>query len=101
MLSLKRNRVQSKKKKRRFLITSKNCWIIEDKLVPLYSHLVDCYSNQRLEDPFCCEIIQVKQEPEDDFLLESLSLPSVDDHHDSTNHLDEVICCFIDFCSHT
>ena len=92
MPSSKRTRIQSKKRKRRFLMTSKKCWIIEDKLLPLYSHLVNSYSNQLLEDPFCFEIIQVKQELEDDFLLESL--PSVD-QHDSTNHLDEVICCFI------
>ena len=64
MPSSKRTRIQSKKKKRRFLMTSKKCWMMEDHLVPLYSHLVDCYSNQLLEDPFCGEIIQVKQETE-------------------------------------
>ena len=92
----KRTRVQSKKKKRRFLMTSNKCWLMADHLVPLYSHLVDRYSNQLLEDPFCCEIIRVKQEPED-VLLESL--PSVDEHN-SSNHFKEVIRCFILLFSH-
>ena len=83
MPSSKPTRVQ-RKKSRRFLMTSKKCWVIEDHLIPLYSHLVDCYSYQLLEDPFCCEI---KQEPE-----ESLSLPSSDQHNSS--HLEEVIDCF-------
>ena len=88
MPNSKRIRVQ-KKKNKRFLVTSKKCWIIEDKLVPLHSHLIDCYSNQLIDDPFCCEIIRVKQEPQDDsqedYLVESL--PSAD-HHDSSNHFD-------------
>ena len=96
MPNSKRTRVQSKKK-RRFLMTSKKSWVIEDRLVPLYSNLIDCYSNQLPEDPFCCEIIQVKQESQEDFLLESL--PSVDEHN-SSNHFKEVIRCFILLFSH-
>ena len=70
-------------------MTSKKCWIIEDHLVPLYSHLIDRYSNQLLEDPFCCEIIQVKQEYQDDYLLESLTSA---DQLDSSDYLyNEVI----------
>ena len=91
MPSSKRTRIQSKKKKRRFLMTSKKCWIIEDKLIPLYSHLLDHYSNQLLEDPFCCEIIEIKQEYQEDYLLESLT--SSADQHDSSNHLEKVDCC--------
>ena len=44
-----RRKVDSKKKKKKkshktFLLTSKKCWLIEDKLLPLYQHLVDSYS---------------------------------------------------------
>ena len=93
MLTSKHTRVQSKKKKkRRFLMTSKKSWVIEDRLVPLYSNLIDCYSNQLPEDPFCCEIIQVKQESQEDFLLESL--PSVDQYQ-SSYPLKEVIWWWI------
>ena len=101
MSNSKCTQVQNKKKKRkkekrRFLFSLKKCWVIEDKLLPLYSHLVDGYTNQLFEDPFCCELIQVKQEPEDDHLLEPL--PSVD-QHDSSNHLEKVIDCCI-YSSH-
>ena len=82
----KPTRIKSKKKKRRFLMTLKKCWIIEDKLLPLYSHLIDCYSDQLLKDPFGCETIEVKPEPRDDSLE---SLPSAD----SNNHF-EVIMIF-------
>ena len=74
--------VQSKKKNRSYLTTSKRCRIIED------SHLFDHYSNQLLEDPFCCENIQVKQEPQDDYPLESL--PSADKQK-SNGHLDNKV----------
>ena len=73
-------------------MTSKKCWIIEDKLLPFYSHIIDRYSDQLVEDPFCCEIIEVKQEPEEDFLVESL--PPVDQQN-SSNHPEKVIDCCI------
>ena len=95
MLNSKRTQVQNnekKRKKRRFLLTTKKCWIIEDKLLPLYSHLVDSYSNQLLEDPFFCETIQVKQESQDDHLLESLTSA---DRQKSNDHLKKVIDCSI------
>ena len=87
------NMAKKKKKNRRYLMTSKKCWIIEDKLMPLYSHLIDRYTNQLLGDPFCCEDIKVKQEPQDDYPLESLLSA---DKQKSNSHLDnEVIIIYL------
>ena len=52
----KRRRVFKKK----FLLSSKKCWIIEDKLLPVYSHLVDTYSEQ-LKDTWTVKV-DIKQE---------------------------------------
>ena len=38
------------KKSKKFLLASKKCWVIEEKLIPLYQHLVDDYSVQLREE---------------------------------------------------
>ena len=73
-----RSKKKNKKLKQMFLLTSKNCWLVEEQIVPLYQHLVDGYSNKLREEwdmkaedetnP------QVKQESVDDYLLESRSV---------------------------
>ena len=64
----KRRRVFKKK----FLLFSKKCWLIEDKLLPVYSHLVDTYSDQ-LKDTWAVKLeesqfvsVQIKEEPTDE-----------------------------------
>merc|ERR1712013_91210 len=81
MMSDRRSRKVAFKKKRkklkkRFLLTSKKCWLIEEKLIPLYHHLVDGYSDKlREERPIKTEesdfeiTPQVKEEPQEDFLV--------------------------------
>ena len=59
-------------------------------MAPLYSHIIDRYFNQLVDDLFCCETIQVKEEPQDDYPLESL--PSAD-QQESITHLVRVIDC--------
>ena len=77
-------RVRSKKKKKmksKFLLTSKKCWLIEKKLLPLYQHLVDGYSIQLREEwtvkveEMDVEVVQqVKEEPLDDYMVDSQQL---------------------------
>ena len=62
---------KNKKKKKRFLMGFENSWLIHDKSLPVYSHIVNGYSKQLLENPFQ---IKVKQEPQEHGLLESLPL---------------------------
>ena len=73
-------RLVSKKKKRKkmYLMTSKKCWLMEDRLVLLYQHLVDVYSEKlnsessvTLGECDLGEMLEVKQEPQDDDFLES------------------------------
>ena len=76
-----------KKLKKKFLLTSKNYWLIEQTLLPLYQHLVDGYS-ERLRDEWRVKveesetfaaILQVKEEPQTDqngYMLESLQQSS-------------------------
>ena len=56
------SRVHSRKKKtkgkKKFLLTSKKCWLIEQSLLPLYQHLVDGYSD-KLRDEWK---VKVKEE---------------------------------------
>ena len=72
-----KKRQKRKKLKKSFLLTSKKCWLIEEKLIPLYHHLVDGYSDKLREDwPIKTEesdfeiTPQVKEEPQEDFLVE-------------------------------
>ena len=58
--------------KKKFLLSSKKCWVIEDKLLPLYSHLVQSYSDQ-LKDTWTVKLeesqfgsVQIKEEPTDE-----------------------------------
>ena len=74
---------RKKKLKRMFLLTSKKCWLIEEKLIPLYQHLVDSYSvklreewNVKVEETDVEVVQQVKEEPQDDFLVDSQQLQS-------------------------
>ena len=65
-----RNKNRRKKLKKKFLLTSKKCWLIEQSLLPLYQHLVDGYS-EKLKDEWKFKAeetdieaatVQVKQE---------------------------------------
>ena len=75
-------RAHSKKKKsRKILLTSKKCWVIEEKLIPFYQHLVDGYSdklreewNVKVEEMDVEVVQQVKEEPQDDYLVEPQSV---------------------------
>ena len=68
--------MRKKKKMMKFLLTSKKCWLMEDNLIPFYQHLVDDYSKLReewtvkVEETDIETIPQVKEEPEDDYLLD-------------------------------
>ena len=64
----KRRRVFKKK----YLLSSKKCWLIEEKLLPVYSHLVQSYSHQ-LRDTWTVKVeesqfgsVQIKEEPTDE-----------------------------------
>ena len=71
-----------KKLKNTFLLTSKQCWLIDEKLIPLYQHLVDDYSIKlreewtvKVEEMDIETTPQVKEEPEeDDYLVEPQAL---------------------------
>ena len=73
----KRGRRSKKmKKSEKFLLTSKKCWLIDEKLLPLYQHLVDDYSVKLREEWIKVEETDIettpqeKEEPEDNFLVE-------------------------------
>ena len=58
--------------KKKFLLSSKKFWLIEDKLLPVYSHLVESYSDQ-LKDTWEVKVeesqfgsVQIKEEPTDE-----------------------------------
>ena len=81
MSHIRSKRARSKKKKKSkkmFLLTSKRCWLIEEKLLPLYQHLVDSYSIKLRREEWTVKVEetdlkatpQVKEEPLDDYLLE-------------------------------
>ena len=72
---------KKKKLKKKFLLTSKKCWLIEEKLIPLYQHLVDSYSVKlreewtvKVEETDVEVVQQVKEEPQDDYLVDSQQL---------------------------
>ena len=74
---IKRARCKKMKNlKKKFLLTSKKCWVIEEKLLPFYQHLVDNYSDKlreewiKIEETDIETIPQVKEEPKDDYLVE-------------------------------
>ena len=58
--------------KTKFLLSTKKCWLIEEKLLPLYSRLVQSYSDN-LQDTWTVKVEEfqdiphVKQEPLDDY----------------------------------
>ena len=78
MSDRKSKTIRSKKKrKKKFLLTSRKCWLIDEKLIPLYQHLVDGYSGQLREEwTVKCEesnfetTQHVKEEPLDDYFVE-------------------------------
>ena len=47
MSTIKRNEVRRKKK---FLMGVKEYWLIEDALMPTYTHLIDLYSHKQHEE---------------------------------------------------
>ena len=58
--------------KKKFLLSSKKYWLIEDKLLPVFSHLVESYSDQ-LKDTWAVKVeesqfgsLQIKEEPTDE-----------------------------------
>ena len=58
--------------KKKYLLSSKKCWLIEDVLLPVYSHLVESYSDQ-LKDTWEVKVeesqfgsVQIKEEPSDE-----------------------------------
>ena len=77
-----------------FLLTSKRCWLIEEKLLPLYQHLVDEYSDKLREEwtvkveETDVDITQVKEEPQDDNLDEPQALQL---NRNSTNGLKVIL----------
>ena len=91
MSEIKSKRVRSKKKKKKlkklkkkFLLTSEKCWLIDEKLIPMYQHLVDNYSVKLREEwtvikveEMDVEVVQeVKQEPQEDNSVDSQQLQS-------------------------
>merc|ERR1712013_648496 len=85
MSGIRCRKVRSKKKKmkKKFLLTAKKCWLLHEKLIPLYKHLVDSYSVKLREewnvkvDETAVEIVQqVKEEPQEDYLVDSQRLLS-------------------------
>ena len=78
-----RSKNKKKKLKKKFLLTSKKCWLIDEKLLPLYEHLVDGYSDKlreewavKVEEPDVDVAHQVKEEPQEDYLMDSQQLQS-------------------------
>ena len=66
---------------KKFLLTSKKCWLIEEKLIPFYQHLVDDYSDKlreewtvKVEETDVEVVQQVKEEPQEDYLVDSQRL---------------------------
>ena len=75
--TIRSKKKKKKKSKKMFLLTSKKCWLIDEKLIPLYQHLVDDYSDilreewtVKVEETDIETTPQVKEEPEEDYLVE-------------------------------
>ena len=58
--------------KKEYLLSFKKCWLIEEKLLPSYSYLVESYSDQ-LKDTWTVKVeesqfgsVQIKEEPTDE-----------------------------------
>ena len=84
---------KSKKSKKKFLLTSKKCWLIDEKLLPMYQKLVDDYSvklreewNVKVEESDIETTSQVKDEPQDDYVVEPQSV-----HFNNSTHQFKVI----------
>jgi len=77
----------------KFLLTSKKCWLIDEKLLPFYQHLVDDYSDKlrkewiKVEETDVETTTQVKEESLDDDLMEPQSLHL----NNSTNHFKDLV----------
>ena len=89
---------KKKKLKKKFLLTSKKCWLIEEKLLPFYQHLVDTYSvklregwNVKVEETDVEVVQQVKEEPQEELLVDSQQLQL----SSRTNQLEVVLFCII------
>ena len=77
LVGMKKKKKRTKKQKM-YLMTLKKCWLVEDRLVPLYQHLMDVYSdklnresNVTLGECDLQEMLEVKQEPQDDDFMKS------------------------------
>ena len=78
--TIRSKKKKTKKSKKMCLLTSKKCWLIDEKLLPLHQHLVDDYSDKlreewtvKVEETDIQATSQVKEEPEDDYLVEPQS----------------------------
>ena len=82
MSEIKSKKVKKKPMKlKKFLLTSKKSWLIEEQLIPFYQHLLDGYSdklreewNVKVEETDVEVVQQVKIEPQDDYLVDSQQL---------------------------
>ena len=77
MAGRKNKRRRRRVSKKEYLLSSKKCWLIETKLLPVYSHLVDTYSDQ-LKDTWTVKVeesqfesVQIKEEPTDEIDYET------------------------------
>ena len=80
-----------KKLKRKFLLSSKMCWVLDEELMQLYQHLIDGYADKldeewevkvKVEESDFEMTQKVKEEPQDDNSVEpsdDYSVALVDD----------------------
>lgn len=66
--------------KKEYLLSSKKCWLIEDKLLPVFSRLVESYSDE-LKDTWAVQVeesqfgsVQIKEEPADEINYDALMI---------------------------
>ena len=96
MSEIRRRKIRTKKKnisKNKFLLTSKKCWLMEEKLIPLYQHLVESYVVKLRE----VRTVRVAQdEQQEDNIMEPQLLQS----NSNTTNASKVILLYqgIDFC---
>ena len=75
---------QKTKMKKKFFLTSKKSWLIEDEFIPFYQHLVDRYCDKWKSDVKATR--QVKEEPLDDNWMEHSFEFSMSSNQLKVNH---------------
>ena len=87
--------------KKKFLLSSKTSWLIEDKLLPLYSHLVESYSDQ-LKDTWAVKVeesqfgsVPIKEEPTDEINYDA---PTILPMNEVCNNFPPLASCHKTFC---